>query len=238
VYVGRALSKEIAISMNVTEAVQRRISVRAFRPDPVSGTVVRDILEKATRAPSGGNLQPWKVYALAGQPLAEFKSLVANRTAEGATETAEYEIYPPNLWEPYRSYRFQCGEDLYSAISIPREDKAARFQQLARNLEFFGAPVGLFYFLERRMGPPQWADLGMYMQTVMLLAVEQGLDTCAQEFWALRPQTVREFVGAPADQMLFAGMCMGYRDREHAINTLRTRRAAFDDVASMRGFDP
>jgi nitroreductase len=223
--------------MNVTEAVERRISVRAFRPDPVSGAVVREILEKARRAPSGGNVQPWKVYVLAGQSLAEFKSLVAERAVVGTPETAEYNIYPPELWEPYRTYRFQCAEDLYRTIDIPREDKAARLKQLARNLAFFGAPVGLFFFLERRMGPPQWADLGMYMQTVMLLAVEYGLDTCPQEFWAMWPKTVADFLGAPAHQMLFAGMSMGYRDQEHPINTLRTRRAVFDDFATMRGFE-
>jgi nitroreductase len=225
------------VYVNVTEAVERRMSVRAFRPDPVSGAVVREILEKARRAPSGGNVQPWKVYALAGQSLTEFKSLVAERAVAGAPETAEYNIYPPELWEPYRTYRFQCAEDLYRTIDIPREDKAARLKQFARNLAFFGAPVGLFFFLERRMGPPQWADLGMYMQTVMLLAVEYGLDTCPQEFWAMWPKTVAEFLGAPTDQMLFAGMSMGYRDPEHPINTLRTRRAAFDDFATMRGFE-
>jgi nitroreductase len=223
--------------MNTSEAVERRISVRAFRPDAVPGAVVREILEKASRAPSGGNVQPWKVYALTGQPLAEFKSYVAERVAAGAAETPEYAIYPPELWEPYRTYRFQCGEDLYRSINIPREDKAARLKQFARNFAFFDAPVGLFFFLERRMGPPQWADLGMYMQTVMLLAVECGLDTCAQEFWALWPNTVAQFLGAPADQMLFAGMAMGYRDPEHPINTLRTRRASLEDFAKLRGFD-
>jgi nitroreductase len=223
--------------MKVTEAVDLRMSVRAFRPDPVPGALLREILEKASRAPSGGNVQPWKVYALAGQPLVEFKNLVAKRSAAGVQEKPEYQVYPPDLWEPYRSYRFQCGEDLYRTVDIPRADRPARLKQLARNFVFFGAPVGLFFFLERRMGPPQWADLGMYMQTLMLLAMERGLDTCAQECWATWPNTVAEFLGAPADQLLFSGMAVGYRDREHPINTLRTRRAAFDDFASMRGFD-
>jgi nitroreductase len=223
--------------MNVSDAVSRRISVRAFRPDPVPSALVRQILEQAGRAPSGGNLQPWKVYALAGAPLAEFKARVAQGLAKGPMETPEYNVYPPDLWEPYRTYRFECGEDLYRTIGIPREDKPARMRQFARNMSFFDAPVGLFYFIERRMGPPQWADLGMYMQTVMLLAVEQGLDTCPQEAWAIWPKTVAEFVGAPAEQMLFAGMALGYRDEAHPINTLRTRRAAFDDFVRMRGFD-
>lgn len=223
--------------MNVSDAVSRRISVRAFRPDPVPAALVRSILEQAGRAPSGGNLQPWKVYAVAGAPLAGFTERVSERFAKGAMDKPEYNVYPPDLWEPYRTYRYECGEDLYRTIDIPRQDKAARMRQLGRNMRFFDAPVGLFFFIERRMGPPQWADLGMYMQTVMLLAVENGLDTCPQEAWAMWPKTVAEFVGAPPEQMLFAGMALGYRDEAHPINTLRTRRAAFDTFARMTGFE-
>ena len=166
--------------MDVSEAVARRISVRAFKPDPVPGTVVREILEAAKSAPSGGNLQPWRVYALAGAPLAELKDLAAKTPMQ----TPEYEVYPANLWDPFRTRRYQCGEDLYASIGVGRDDKPGRYRQLARNTEFFGAPVGLFFCLDRKLGYPQWADLGMFMQTVMLLAVERGLDTCAQEYWA------------------------------------------------------
>ncbi len=221
--------------MTVTEAVQRRISVRAFRPDPVSGEVVREILEIAARAPSGGNLQPWKVCALAGEPLAELKTLAAAKMAEGGEEP-EYDVYPPNLWDPFRTRRFVCGEDLYAAIGITREDKAGRLRQLAKNIEFFGAPVGIFFSLDRKLGPPQWSDLGMYMQTVMLLAVERGLDTCPQEFWARVPRTVAGFIGLPEDHMLFSGMALGWRDDEAPINSLRTRRDPFEAFAEMRGF--
>jgi len=222
--------------MNVGEAVERRISVRAFKPDPVPAELLRKILQKAGRAPSGGNVQPWKVYALTGQPLAALTRRVAEQIAAGRQETPEYDVYPAPLWEPYRTYRFECGEDLYRSINIARGDKPARLAQLARNFTFFDAPVGLFFFIERRMGPPQWSDLGMYMQTVMLLAVEYGLDSCAQEIWANWPKTVAEQVDAPADQMLFSGMALGYRDPDHPINTLRTRRAAFDEFVKMQGF--
>jgi len=221
--------------MNVSEAVEQRISVRAFRPDPVPGAVVREILEAAHRAPSGGNLQPWRVHALAGEPLAELKTLAMQTLAAGL-ETPEYDVYPPELWDPFRTRRFVCGEDLYATIPIPREDRAARLRQLARNVEFFGAPVGLFFSLDRKLGPPQWADVGMYMQTVMLLAVERGLDTCAQEFWARLPKTVGDFINLPEDHMLFSGMALGFRDKAAPINTLRTRRDAFEVFAEMRGF--
>jgi nitroreductase len=218
--------------MNVSEAVAARMSVRAFRPDPVAGAVVREILQRAAQAPSGGNLQPWRVFALAGEPLDAFRAMIAG----APMEAPEYDVYPSNLWEPFRTRRYQCGEDLYASIAIGREDRPARLRQLARNLDLFGAPVGLFFFLERRLGPPQWSDVGMYMQTVMLLAAERGLATCAQEFWARYPRAVAGFLGAPDDLQLFSGMAMGYADDTAPINGWRTRRDPFDDWCEMRGF--
>ena len=220
--------------MNVTEAVARRVSIRAFKPDRPPAAVVREILELAARAPSGGNLQPWRVWALAGDALGELKARVA---ANPFGEAPEYDVYPPNLWDPFRTRRFQNGEDLYATIGIPREDKPARLRQLARNGELFGAPVGLFFALDRKLGPPQWADLGMYMQTVMLLAVERGLDTCPQEYWARYPKTLAEVLDLPDDHMVFSGMALGWRDQAHPINTLRASRDPFELWAEMRGFD-
>jgi nitroreductase len=222
------------MTMNVSAAVAARISIRAFKPDPVPAAAVREILMAASHAPSGGNLQPWRVYALAGEPLAELKR---QAVANPAGEEPEYDVYPPNLWDPLRTRRFECGEDLYATIEIPREDKPARLRQLARNGELFGAPVGLFFCLDRRVGPPQWGDVGMYMQTVMLLAVERGLDTCAQEYWARYPKTVAAAIGLPDDHMVFSGMALGYRDEGAPINTLRTRRDAFEVWGELRGFD-
>jgi nitroreductase len=220
--------------MNVTEAVARRISIRAFKPDRPPAATVREILELAARAPSGGNLQPWRVYALAGEVLEDLKAKVA---ANPFGETPEYEVYPANLWDPFRTRRFQNGEDLYASIGIPREDKPARLRQLAKNGELFGAPVGLFFCLDRKLGPPQWSDLGIYMQTVMLLAAERGLDTCAQEYWARYPKTVADLVGLPEDHMLFSGMALGYRDESHPINTLRSARDPFETWGELRGFE-
>ena len=220
--------------MDVSEAVAARVSVRAFKPDPVPQATVADILTRAAQAPSGGNLQPWRVYGIAGAPLAQFKAQVA---ANPFGETPEYAVYPPDLWEPFRTRRYQNGEDLYASIGIPREDRPARLRQLARNGEFFGAPVGLFFCLDRKLGPPQWADLGMYMQNVMLLALERGLDTCPQEYWARYPKSVAAFVGLPDDHMLFSGMALGWRDETHPINTLRARRDEFDIWCELKGFE-
>jgi nitroreductase len=220
--------------MNVTEAVDRRVSVRAYLDRPVSGELVRELLLAAQRAPSGGNLQPWRVHALTGAPLEGLKAKVA---ANLAGETPEYDVYPPDLWDPFRTRRFQCGEDLYATIGIPREDKPARLQQLFKNTQLFGAPVGLFFSLDRKLGPPQWSDVGMYMQTLMLLATERGLATCAQEFWARYPKTVAEHLALPDDHMLFSGMALGWPDDTAPINTLRTRRDPFEVWAEMRGFE-
>ncbi|HEX6570541.1 MAG TPA: nitroreductase [Steroidobacteraceae bacterium] len=224
--------------MNVSEAVASRISCRAFLDAPVAGDVVRDILDAARRAPSGGNLQPWWVYALAGVPLAELRAKVrqkvmADPRGDGSNE---YDIYPPGLGEPYRSRRFKAGEDLYATIDIARENKAARLLQLTKNYAFYGAPVGLFFYIDRALGPPQWSDVGMYMQTVMLLARERGLHTCAQEIWSLVPATVGECVGAPPHLLLFSGMALGYADTTHPINTLRTERAPLEEFAKLEGF--
>lgn len=219
--------------MKVSEAVEHRRSIRAFRPDPVPAATVRTLLERAGRAPSGGNLQPWHVHAVTGERLA---ALLAQVRANGPDATPSYAIYPDNLWEPYRSRRFKGGEDLYASIGIPREDKAGRFRQLARNTEFFGAPVGVFFLIERKMGPPQWSDLGMYIQTMMLLAVEQGLDTCAQEYWSVFSKTVEGFLEAPPEQMLFCGLALGFRDPDAPINTLRTDRDPLEAWGRLHGF--
>ena len=220
--------------MNVSEAIERRVSIRAFRPDPVEKALVSEILERAARAPSGGNLQPWRVYALTGAPLAELKAAVA---ANPFGETPQYDVYPPHLWDPFRTRRYQNGEQLYEAIGIPREDKPARLRQLAKNGELFGAPVGIFFCLDRKLGPPQWADVGMYMQNVMLLAAERGLDTCPQEYWARYPETVARAVGLADDHMLFSGMALGYRDPDHPINRWRSTRDPADVWRHLKGFD-
>jgi nitroreductase len=224
--------------VNVSEAVESRISCRAFLDTPVPEATVRAILDAARRTPSGGNLQPWIVYALAGEPLAHLKAKVRARVAADprGDGSHEYDIYPPGLGEPYRTRRFKAGEDLYATIGIARENKLARLLQLAKNYEFFGAPVGLFFYLDRSLGPPQWSDVGMYMQTVMLLAREHGLHTCPQEIWSLVPTTVAECLQAPPQLILFSGMALGHMDTTHPVNRLRTERAPLEEFATFRGF--
>ena len=224
------------MQVNVDEAVLSRMSCRAFLADPVPEDTLRSILDTARQSPTGGNLQPRHVYVLTGAPLQQFRTLIRSRMAAlPSGEGSEYEIYPPKLKERYRTRRYKCGEDMYATIGVCRENKMARLMQFARNYEFFGAPVGLFFCIDRDMGPPQWSDLGMYMQTVMLLARQHGLHSCAQEAWSVWHPTIEQFLEMPAELMVFAGMSLGYRDETAPINSLRTDRAPLSEIATFRG---
>ncbi len=226
---------EETMAVTVSEAVRRRMSVRAFLPKPVPRDTVMEILDLARRAPSGGNVQPWHVHVVAGAPLEELRALVAGHIAAGQRERAQYDVYPPNLWEPHRSYRFQLGEELYRLLGIAREDKAGRLRQYDENYRFFGAPVALFFSLDRRFGPPQWSDMGMLMQTIMLLAVERGLATCAQESWSSWPDTLAGFLDLAPGEILFSGMALGYADDAAPVNRLRSARAELKSFCTLHG---
>lgn len=217
--------------MNVTAAVRARHSTRAFLPTPVPMDLLREALALAAHAPSGGNLQPWRIHVLSDDGLARFRAHMRERFTRPEPDAIEYDVYPPSLFEPYRTQRFRCGELLYAALEIERADKPARLGQFAKNYDFFGAPVGLFCFVDRRLGPPQWSDLGMYLQTLMLLLAERGIATCAQEAWSTYGATVQKFVNAPAELMLFCGMSIGYADRAAPVNSWRTERAPLDEFA-------
>ena len=214
--------------MDVVNAVHTRSSIRQFLADPVSDDVLRSLLTDASRAPSGGNVQPWRVYVVNGDSMVRLREFLPTQPP---IEAPEYDIYPAKLTEPYRSNRFAIGEQMYATLGIAREDKAGRLQQFAHNGDFFGAPAALFCFVDRQMGPPQWSDLGMFLQTLMLLAVERGLATCAQEYWSVRNGAITSFVGAPADEMLFCGMAIGHPDPSAPINTLRSERMPLDEWA-------
>lgn len=223
--------------MTVTQAVTERRSCRAFLDRPVAREIVAEILTLGARAPSGGNLQPWHIDVLAGEALAALKrEVAASFAANPAGEGTEFPVYPPALGEPWRGRRFASGEQLYAALGITREDRAARLAQFAKNFEAFGAPVVLFFSLPRHFGPPQWAHLGMVMQTIMLLAEERGLATCAQEAWALVHRTVGEALGLPEDRLFYCGMALGHADQASPINGWRTQRAPLADFATFRGF--
>ena len=220
--------------MKVSDAVTARRSVRGFLERPVDPDLIRRLVALAARAPSGGNLQPWHIDVVGGAPLDAFKREIAARITAGHTEAPAYAIYPPQLDDPYRTRRFEVGEALYGHVGIPRDDRSARREWFKRNFAFFGATVALFCTVKRTMGPPQWSDLGMYLQTLMLLLVEEGLASCPQECWAIYPETVTEFLGTPPDRMLFCGMAIGYEDKSVPANELRTVRAPIEEWTNFR----
>jgi nitroreductase len=222
---------------SVTEAVLGRRSIRAFLPRAVERALIEEMLETAALAPSGGNLQPWQVDILAGEPLAGLKAEAQAGFALGAARAGmELTVYPSPLPDPYRTRRHRSGEALYAAIGIGREGRPARLAQFARNFDAFGAPVLLLFSIDRIFDRPQWAHLGMFMQNLMLLAHERGLATCPQEAWAAMPDLVAEHVELPADRILYCGMALGYADPDAPINTLRTEREPLAAFARFRGF--
>lgn len=220
--------------MNVTEAVTSRISTRAFLDRPVSEAQIRSLLDIARWAPSGGNLQPWKVHVVTGAArdrlVAAVKAAIA---ANPLADESEIRIYPPNLAEPWRTRRFEVGEAMYELLGVPRGDKPARIAHLMRNFEFFGAPAGLFFSLDRRFDKGQWAHLGMFMQSLALAAVEKGLATCMQEAWARRARTVSQFLGLPESEQLYCGMALGYADPAAPVNALRSARAPLEEFVNI-----
>lgn len=214
-----------------SDLLRRRISTRAFLNTPVPEDEIRAILEIAKFAPSGGNLQPWKIHIVVGAARERLIGAVKKSLAENPFAGGELRIYPDNLWEPYRTRRYKLGEDMYALLGIPREEKVARLAHLARNFEFFGAPVGLFFTLDRRFDKGQWAHLGMMMLAIALVAEERGLATCMQEAWSAQAKTVSDFLDVPESEQLYCGMALGYADKSAAVNGLRSERAALDDFA-------
>jgi nitroreductase len=224
--------------MDVFEAVASRYSCRAFLPTPIPEKTVRDIIARAARAPSAGNMQAWRIYAIAGKRVDALKALLAPRMNElPKAEGGDYRIYPDPMEEPYRARSFDVGERLYRSIDVPRADKPTRYRQYARNFQFFGAPVGLFFALERGHGVAQWADIGGLLQTVALVARGHGLHTCPQQAWVSWHRTVRAFLELPENVMIYSGMALGLADEAAPINSWRSPRVPLEDYATFTGFE-
>jgi len=224
--------------MDILDALMSRVSCRAFLPEPVPRETIDKLLEHARFAPSGGNLQPWHVFVLGGTALEALIGDVGEKIKDMPRgETQAYRIYPENLGEPYQARRYKCGEGLYAAINVARDDRQGRLKQFRRNFELFGAPVGVFLYLDKDMGPPQWSDAGMFLQSFMLAARGEGLHTCAQESWSMWSETVRKHTQAPENLMLFCGVALGVMDTTAPINSFRTERAKMDEFVCFKGFE-
>ncbi len=223
--------------MKVTEAVQSRRSVRAFLNKPVDRDILQRVLETAQRSPSGGNTQPWHAEIITGEPMQAMFQSVSDVLALGKEGwSPEYDIYPKDLDGAYEQRRRGVGEDMYGALDISRDNKAGRLMWFANNFRGFGAPVMMLIHTPKYMGPPQWSDIGMWLQTIMLLLREEGLDSCAQEAWAMYSKQVRAAVPIPDDHIFFCGMAIGYRDPDAPVNKFTVARAPLDETVRWHGF--
>ncbi|MFF4748297.1 nitroreductase [Streptomyces sp. NPDC002514] len=220
--------------MDAYQAVTSRRAVRAFTGRPVPREALERVLSAAAWAPSGSNIQPWHTYVVTGAPLAEIKKRTGERLASGDPwDEPEYEMYPPALKSPYRERRSAFGEQRYGALGIPREDLEARQRAAAANWDCFGAPAALFCYIDRAMGPAQWADVGMYLQTVMLLLRAEGLHSCPQMAWAKFHRTVAKVLSPPDQLILFCGMSIGFEDV--TAGDTRVGRAPLDETVTFAG---
>jgi nitroreductase len=220
--------------MDVWETIRSRRTVRAFRPDPLSRDEIEDLLRVAARAPSGGNVQPWKVHVVTGEARARLVAAAcASFDVDPGGEGPEHAVYPDPLEEPYHARRRRVGVQLYEILDVPREDRAGKLRQFRRNLAFFDAPVGMLFAVDRVMVPIQWTDLGMFIQTLVIAAAARGLGTCPQGMWSLFPRTTREVLGLPEGEIVVCGMALGHADEDAPVNALVSERADLAEFATF-----
>ncbi|TDZ99389.1 Nitroreductase family protein [Mycobacteroides salmoniphilum] len=218
--------------VDVYEAVTSRRAVRGFTAAPVSREVLERVLSAAGCAPSGSNVQPWNIYVVTGAPLAQLKKMATERVASGDPwDEREFVMYPDEMKSPYGERRAAFGRERYSMLGVARRDTEARMRAAIANWDCFGAPAALFCYIDRDLGQPQWSDLGMYLQTVMLLLRAEGLHSCPQMAWSQVRKSVDEIVSPPDELMLFCGMSIGYEDP--AVNYIRTGRAPLHETVTF-----
>ncbi|MDP3895115.1 MAG: nitroreductase [Mesorhizobium sp.] len=218
----------------VDEAILSRRSVRAFLPEAVDEQTIRDILAVASRAPSGTNMQPWKVYVTTGARKDEISRAVLDsgiRAEKVAWD--EYKYYPDKFFEPYYSRRRAVGFALYDALGIPKRDVNQMRAQHDRNFVFFDAPVGMIFTIDRRLNHGSWIDHGMFLQSIMIAARGRGLHTCPQAAFAPYHKQIRPVLGIPDEEIVTCGMALGYEDTSKPENSFRTERAALEDFVTF-----
>jgi nitroreductase len=218
--------------MDVYEAVASRRAVRGFTDEPVPRDVLERVLTAAGNAPSGSNIQPWRIYVVTGAPLAQLKKVATERVeSKDMWDEREYVMYPDDMKPPYSDRRSAFGRDRYGALGIERGDWDGIQRAAIANWSCFGAPAALFCYIDRGLGLPQWSDLGMYLQTVMLLLRAEGLSSCPQMAWSQVRKSVAEVVSPPDELVLFCGMSIGYEDPTVAF--VRNARAPLDETVTF-----
>jgi nitroreductase len=222
---------------SVDDAITSRRSIRRFLPTPVPEATVEAILDAAARAPSGTNMQPWRGYALAGHAKARLVDAVqAAFDAAEPGHVQEVPYYPDEFFEPYLSRRRAVGWELYGLLGITRGEAAKMKAQHRRNFQFFDAPVGLIFTIDRRLATGSWLDYGMFLQNIMTAARGRGLDTCAQAAWSHYHRAIRPVLGLGDEETVVCGMALGYADPDAPENTLVTNRAAATSFMRFDGF--
>jgi nitroreductase len=221
----------------VDEAITSRRSIRRFLPTPVPAEMVEAILDAAARAPSGTNMQPWRGYALAGAAKdALVDAVQAAFDTPGFDRSQEVPYYPDDFFEPYLSRRRAVGWDLYGLLGIARGEAAKAKAQHRRNFQFFDAPVGLIFTIDRRLATGSWLDYGMFLQNIMTAARGRGLDTCAQAAWSHYHTAIRPVLGLAPEEVVVCGMALGYADPDAPENRLVTERAPARTFTRFDGF--
>ena len=216
----------------VFEAARTRRSIRAYRPDPVPRAIVREIVALGRHAPSGSNIQPWRVHVLTGATLRRVGSAIQQAFLDDEPgHKRDYDYYTDPVYEPYLARRRQCGWGLYSLLGIGRGDREKSKTYRATNYNFFGAPVGLIFTIDRRLEKGSWLDYGMFLQTIMLAARARGLHTCPEAAIASYPDIVRRELGIANEWVVICGMAMGYADSGALINTFQPPRIEVDEYA-------
>ncbi len=210
--------------MTVEEAITGRRCIRAFLPKPVPRELVERVLRIAGRAPSGSNVQPWKVWVLDGAVKAEISAELAERYDRGQVSPREYNYYPEKWREPYLARRRACGWGLYGTLGIGRADKDKMHAQHRRNFLFFDAPVGLIFSIDRDLDQGSWLDYGMFLQSIMVAARPFGLETCPQAAFLIFHEVLQKRFGIPAEQTIVCGMALGYPDASDKVNTFTPDR--------------
>lgn len=222
-------------STTVTDAVKSRRSIRAFSDKPVPLSVLQEVMETARWTPSGCNFQPWEGTILTGEPL---KQLQAKMAVSPPQDPKEYSWSDPEVLPECLARLHQVGADMYVAMNIERGDKAARGDFMAQNTVSFGAPAVLLVYFPRVMGAPQWSDVGMWLQTIMLLLREQGLDSCPQEFLSIHAKLIKDFLGVSDEShIFFCGIAIGYRDEEDPVNAFDRKREPLESKVQFLGFE-
>ena len=224
----KPLLDEIA---TVDEAITSRRSVRAFLPDPVDEPTIREILDVASWAPSGTNMQPWRVYVTSGEIKERVSRAILDSGLRAEKARGEYKYYPDKFFEPYYARRRAVGYALYGHLGIGKRDVDQMRTQHDRNFVFFDAPVGMIFTIDRRLNQGSWVDYGMFLQNIMVAARARGLHTCPQAAFAPYHQQIRPVLGIPDEEIVVCGMALGYEDISKPENALRTERALLDEWA-------